>query len=331
VNLTLAELITTLPAGYSARGHNLDDAADFLRIIEAIDVHACGESTASIEEIRDDLKSEMLNDGRGAVAIVDADGRVCAIVNAFNELALNRGLFLDVFIAPTLANSTGPAIATEIVRAAVVYSHEIAQSYPETEPFIRTGLYAADTAFLAGLKANGFEQSRILWRMRIDHQPELAPVVAPDGVRFATFDQTEESWRAIHAVQMDSFTEYHDFRAKPYEEWRAHWSDRETEDPALWRVAYVGDEMVGLCMRSKRFESLGFGYIGSLGVLKEFRSRGIARALLHDAFYFDQENGLNTTLLHGDSTNPTGAMFLYQSVGMRQDREYLAYRLGWSV
>lgn len=45
------------------------------------------------------------------------------------------------------------------------------------------------------------------------------------------------------------------------------------------------------------------------------------------AFAQDQQSGLTATVLQGERTNPTGAMGLYQSVGMRADREYLAFRL----
>lgn len=326
---TLVDYLAKLPSGYSARPHTVADAAAFLGIVQKLDMHACGETSTTIEEVTDDLADDKLDGGAGGAAILDDNNQVIAIVNAFNELALNRGLFADVFIDPTLATREGQAIGEAIVSATVSYAREIAVNFPETEPFIRTGLYATDEAFLHGLRSNGFEQSRILWRMRVDHESNLQPSVAPAGVEFEDFNHTEDQYREVHQVQMDAFREYHDFRPKPYEDWREQWVDRLTEDPNWWRLARVEGTLVGICQRTRRFESAGFGYIGSLGVLSEYRGRGIARALLRDAFFHDQRNGLGSTLLHGDSTNPTGAMFLYQSVGMRTDREYLAYRLSW--
>lgn len=324
---TLNELLPALPSGYSSRQHTVDDAQAFLSIVQKLDIHACGETSTTLEEMIDDLADDKLDNGAGGIAVLDSTNRVVAIVNAFNELSLNRGLFADVFIDPTIDTDIGKLIGDAVVRATVSYSQQIAAQYPDTEPFIRTGLYATDEAFLHGLRSNGFEQSRILWRMRIDHERELHPPVVPQGVTFEDFNHSEDHYRQMHFVQMEAFREYHDFRPKPYEEWRAQWADRLTEDPHWWRLATVNGKVIGLCQRTRRFESAGFGYIGSLGVLSDYRGRGIARALLHDAFYWDQRNGLNSTLLHGDSTNPTGAMVLYQSVGMRTDREYLAYRL----
>ena len=327
MHLSLLNYLPELPTGFSARPHSPDDAAAFLSIVQRLDIHACGETSTTLEEMIDDLADEKLDEGAGGLAILDVDQQVVGIINAFNELPLNRGLFIDVFLDPQLPVVEAKKIGTHVVSATVSYARDIAANFPETEPFIRTGLYASDEAFLHGLKQNGFEQSRILWRMRIDHEQELLPATAPAGVVLTHFDHSETQYREVHAVQMAAFTDYHDFRPKPYDDWREQFKDRVTEDPNWWRLARVDGQLVGFCQRSRRFESAGYGYIGSLGVLREYRGRGIARALLHDAFWGDKQNGLNSTLLHGDSTNPTGAMVLYQSVGMRQDREYLAYRL----
>ena len=84
--------------------------------------------------------------------------------------------------------------------------------------------------------------------------------------------------------------------------------------------------IVGYLMGSRRFDDEKYGYIASIGVLREHRSRGLAKALLVDAFNRDSRLGNIGTILHGDSSNPTGAMKLYEHVGMVQDRAYVAYR-----
>jgi ribosomal protein S18 acetylase RimI-like enzyme len=59
------------------------------------------------------------------------------------------------------------------------------------------------------------------------------------------------------------------------------------------------------------------GYIGWLGVLEEARGKGLAKFLLRDAFHADAMNGRTGTILHVDTNNPTPALGLYLSVGMR--------------
>jgi ribosomal protein S18 acetylase RimI-like enzyme len=79
-------------------------------------------------------------------------------------------------------------------------------------------------------------------------------------------------------------------------------------------------------MGSNRYAEERYGYIASIGVLREHRSKGLAKVLLMDAFNRDLRMGNIGTILHGDSSNPTGAMKLYENVGMVQDRAYVAYR-----
>ena len=49
----------------------------------------------------------------------------------------------------------------------------------------------------------------------------------------------------------------------------------------------------------------------------EARGRGLAKYLLRHAFAVDAAAGLDGTLLHVDTNNPTSALGLYESVGMR--------------
>jgi ribosomal protein S18 acetylase RimI-like enzyme len=66
-------------------------------------------------------------------------------------------------------------------------------------------------------------------------------------------------------------------------------------------------------------QSNGCGYVSRLGVLDEARGRGLATYLLQDAFALDVAAGQSGTMLHVDSSNPTPAVGLYLSVGMRPD------------
>jgi ribosomal protein S18 acetylase RimI-like enzyme len=61
--------------------------------------------------------------------------------------------------------------------------------------------------------------------------------------------------------------------------------------------------------------------------LREFRGRGLGRALLHTAFAEFRRRGLPKAGLSVDATNPTGALGLYESVGMTVEHEDVRYSL----
>lgn len=53
-----------------------------------------------------------------------------------------------------------------------------------------------------------------------------------------------------------------------------------------------------------------------LGVVEEYRGRGLAKFLLRDAFALDTAAGRTGTILLVDTNNPTPALGFYLSVGM---------------
>ncbi len=72
---------------------------------------------------------------------------------------------------------------------------------------------------------------------------------------------------------------------------------------------------VRIC-NDKYVESDDCGHIATLGVLEEFRGRGLAKFLLRDAFAQDAADGRAGTNLLVDTNNPTPALDLYLAVGM---------------
>ena len=318
-------LLPALPAGYSARSGGATDVDAYLAIVQRIDQACVGESASTREECLDDLTAATLDDQRGCVVVEGPGGEAVAVMNCFNELQHGRGLFADTFIDPEVSPVVADQVADALVATAKAYAQSICDGLPGVQPLVKTALYANDRAFRGALERAGFERHRVHWRMRIDHGSAPVPITLPRGVRLRSHDGSEGDWRSAHLVLNTAFADYYDFHPRPYATWM-----EEMTSPLhrvdLWRFATVDDVVVGACVRNLRYASNGFGYISALGVLSEHRGRGIAKALLADAFTADAAQGRRATLLHGDSTNPTGAMGLYEAMGMQADREYLAFR-----
>jgi mycothiol synthase len=63
------------------------------------------------------------------------------------------------------------------------------------------------------------------------------------------------------------------------------------------------------------------GYVDRLATRKDQRGRGIAQAMLVDAFAAAREHGALTSTLNTDSR--TGALGLYEKVGMRVTQNWV--------
>jgi mycothiol synthase len=94
-------------------------------------------------------------------------------------------------------------------------------------------------------------------------------------------------------------------------------------DPALWFLLWDGDELVAFALDYPEFGTdADLGWVGWLGVRKPWRRRGLAEALLRHSFAELYARGKRRVGLGVDAHNVTGALRLYERVGMRAVRRY---------
>jgi GNAT superfamily N-acetyltransferase len=146
--------------------------------------------------------------------------------------------------------------------------------------------------------------------------PLPAPTVPPE-VAIRSF--RPEDAEAIHAVIEEAFGEWPDRDPTSLEDWAAVSIRRPAFRPELLRVA-VDDRghVVGtaLCIDEGGDE----GWVQQLAVRRPWRGRGLGRALLQDSFRLFRDLGRTTCGLNTDSR--TGALGLYEHIGMRVTRSY---------
>jgi ribosomal protein S18 acetylase RimI-like enzyme len=151
--------------------------------------------------------------------------------------------------------------------------------------------------------------------MRVDHTGPVETPAVPDGVvvrRGALDDATQ--WTA-HEVIIDCFRDQYGFTPRPHDEWV---DVRNTSSTMSWSqltLLEIDGRVVAVRDCSDNFLGENCGHIGMLGVVEEYRGRGLAKFLLRDAFALDAAAGRDGTILLVDTNNPTPALDLYLSVG----------------
>jgi mycothiol synthase len=170
----------------------------------------------------------------------------------------------------------------------------------------------------------GYERYRYSFQMRIDFDGELETPEWPEGVSVRTFVRGADD-EAVYEAQNDAFSDHFEHAAWPYEAWR-QWAFVESFDPSMWFLAADGDEIAGVCLcRVESGEGSELGWVNVLGVRPPWRRRGIGRALLLHAFAEFRARGKIGARLSVDGLNPTGAVALYEGVGMHVARRYDLY------
>lgn len=144
----------------------------------------------------------------------------------------------------------------------------------------------------------------------------------PDGIHIRQIDFTTEleAYALAHGEAFADEWGEREMRAEELIRGRrgeiASWGDEFI--PELWFAAYDGDQLVGSV---GSFVNHGgkreCSYLYHVFVRPAWRKRGIAKALLLHSFSVLADRGCETVELHVESKNPTGALQLYESVGLK--------------
>jgi mycothiol synthase len=187
-----------------------------------------------------------------------------------------------------------------------------------TDP-LRTNIMSADEAAAAMLERRGFTQVRTSWDMTRALLPGDRMFEPTPGVTVRTFRAGEEL--VLHEVADTSFRDHWDHVDTSFETFTATMLATPWE-PELTFFAEVDGRVAGELI------ALAFddrAYVASVGVLREFRQRGAATSLLRRAFAALAERGLTRVELSVDAASPTGAVSLYEGLGMRSVRSYATF------
>lgn len=173
------------------------------------------------------------------------------------------------------------------------------------------------TALAGYLAARGYTRERSSFEMLIELEDEAPAEPAwPAGIEVSTYRDEDE--QAVYETDHEAFRDDWFHRREPPEVWRDLHRRARGFDPALWFLAWDGDELAAILLAySERMGDTGLGWIGTLGVRKQWRRRGLGEALLRHAFGALHARGLRRVGLGVDAQNPTGATRLYERVGMR--------------
>jgi mycothiol synthase len=242
------------------------------------------------------------------------DGRMVGYQELFNEKACAH-FTADGYIHPDFL---GMGIGSTLLSRAEERAREMMrQAEPGLRVYIRAAADGRNAAALEFFENNGYKIVRYFWRMEIqlDSPPEFA---LPAGIELLPFDR-EAHARPVWQADNEAFAEHWGSHDATFEEWTFRKLERPEFDPSLWLVAWDGGQIAGFSQNRFR---MGIGWVGTLGVLKPWRGRGLGLALLKASFADFYKRGMKTIGLGVDASNTTGATRLYERAGMRVASEF---------
>jgi mycothiol synthase len=278
--------VSDLSSRFAARDAAPGDEDGILAVGIARDVEDVGYGDWAVEDVLEELAEAR------ATQVVSEGERVVAY-------ALLEGGDLRIAVHP---DACGNGIGTWLREWAEAHSDGV----------VRQEAAGSNDAARRLFEAAGYRAAQHFWRMTKElgaDGPGLA-VPWPEGVSTRSYEPGADDGAAYALVQ-DAFTDIPGNVAREFDEWRALAVGRSQFAPELSTVAgdFAG---VALC---ERWDD-GQGYVAYLAVARDWRGRGLGRALLAASLEKMRAAGLPRAALSVNARNES-ATRLYESVGMQ--------------
>jgi mycothiol synthase len=283
-----------LPAGLTTRPLTRADATAVYETIAAQELADVGEVEIEEADIIGDWQRPGHDLGERSVGVFDGE----LMVGYVEVMGADRG---DAAVLPEYR---GRGIGTWLAHT----MQDIARRQGSTVVGMPVPQDSAGDRLLESLGYHVRWTSWVLELLDGARVPER-PLPAGYVVRAATEDEHEACWQ----VQEDAFLEWSERERDPFESWQATTTRRPGFEP--WNLRVVTDpsgEVVAMAVIQLGSEC---AFIARLATRKDQRGRGLAQALLVDAFAVAAEHGATRSELSTDSR--TGALGLYEKVGMK--------------
>ena len=201
---------------------------------------------------------------------------------------------------------------TRLMDAAEARAVEMADEHGHGKSKLSTWSVVGREPRATWIAGRGYEPVRRFYRMEIA-LTEAPQVEVPDGVTIEPVGEDESNKRIFHGLMSDSFVDHWGYARTDYETWLGRVAASPNLDWSLvWIVRVDGEPAAGLKMRL--YDDIA--WIDTVGVLEAFRGRGLAQLMLRHSFAVAMERGQPNVELGVDTENSTGAVRVYELVGM---------------
>jgi len=317
-----------LAPGLTLRPARWDDVEAVAKLIYDV-CEADGDVTvaATSEDMENTWKTEGFNLDRDAFVVEAQDGRLVGYEEFFHPKNQYHDLDADGYVHPKFK---GQGIGTTLLRAVEVRAREEMQlAAPDLRVFIRSTIDNKDQLGHEVMKAEGYFSVRYHWRMEIKLQEAPAAVTFPNGIELRPFVKDEHAV-AVWEADNEAFRDHWGYVPGTEVRYQA-WLKQQDFDPALYKVAWYGDQVAGAVQNFvNKQENEEYnrkrGYTEGIFVRRPWRKRGLARSLIVQSMKMFKEMGMTETALGVDTENLSGALRVYESCGYRQVKKSITLR-----
>ena len=305
----------------TTRSAGLEDAELVRGVLDAHSSHHLGRPTSEEEALMRLRMGPEPTEQNAMLALVD--GKAVGFAHTWlGETDLRAVIRVD-------PNSPGHEVANALLAAIENRAEENWRAADgDLPPELSVTCSAKDSAGAAFLSGAGFLPIRHFYEMRIPLQG-LAPSDTPQSSKamLRRFEPGADD-DAVFAAYRESFAEHWgNANPDPGVWWQENRDDPASGyDPTLWLVVEVDGAIVGFTVcREQEENEQRIGWVSLVGVTPPARGLGLGESLLRASLLEFQRRGFEEAALSVDVDNSSGALRLYEKVGMTATPAFSVY------
>ena len=293
-----------------------DDAVTLADLFNAIGSFDETPERTSPETMAHELAAYFAPLGERTMVGRDSAGEIIGYGTVYHRPAeaAEQRIYVNIHVAPDQRNGE---VEDALTDWAVTTATDVLAGLEATDKYLCAWLYKKQEDAALRFAARGFEPVRHWWEMERLLDSEITASVE-DG--FTVVPWLSEHSDSARLVYNAAFADHWGSTPMDPESW-----ERLVVDSPAFRldysfVAIAGDDVVGYAANEvypEDWEAAGRSeaWIGGLGVVRDWRKRGIATALLARSMNAMKSDGIDAAMIGVDSASSTGAQDLYQSAG----------------
>lgn len=314
---------TTLQ-GYTLRPAALEDLEAVVELFNACSMHDLGIAQSNLEDQRREWQTPGFDLASSTRVAISQQGQLVAYYEVWDQNTPPVRINVWGRIHP---QHTGRGLSSRLLDWAIERAREALPRTPAgSRVSLGVGVYSHKANARRFFEGRGLTLVRHYLRMVIDLAESPQAAELPVGITIRSMRRGQDERRVVQAVR-ESFQDHWGYVETPFEEnyqrWMSFIDGNPDFDPDLWLMAEENGQVAGisLCWKNLSGEP-DLGWVGTLGVLRPWRRRGLGMALLRQSFVELYRRGQRKVGLGVDATSLTGATLLYEKAGMRSDPRF---------
>jgi mycothiol synthase len=280
----------------------------------------------SLEEMENSFRHLVNTDVDEDIVVVEVDGQVVGWIqqNWVEELEA-IGFRHQQYLLPEWR---GKGIRSAMLHRAEARALQVAAAMDTDKPMqMRTWLCEDEDQWTDRLEVEGHAPARYFFEMVRDLRAPIEDRPLPEGLEVRPVE--EDGRRQVLEACNEGLKDHWGGREWTEEDIQ-EWLHNPIMDPALWVVAYDGDTVAGTVLNwvheeENRQMGRKWGYTEMITVLRPYRGKGLAKALVSMSMRMLRERGMDTANLGVDTANLSGALRLYEGLGYEKIKTYMIY------